>query len=362
MVSLIDKIQSAKAPPTETVEYCPLCNSARSKFLFWNFDRLHHLPGKFGVVKCEECELVRLSPRPEKGHLPFYYPSEAYYSYQPSTISIRDITNRGSLSRVRETIRQLVFYHLGYRDNPLPIWQKFFSPLLARLFFAQATYGWGDRFPRYKRDGMVLDVGCGNGSYLSFLKHHGWRVMGVELSKEAAATAKQKLDIDVIVGDLQDLSFPANSFDHIHMSHVLEHVTSPVDTLKKVRQLLKPNGTAYIEVPNYESSRRKMSEQYWYAWETPRHLYMFSPRTLSRTLHECGLSVTKIRTKRAGYFDWDSTYKKEEQVGAKLTTRPFVTGREKARLFFLPKALKVIHFFKPKSGDFICCWVKNNAE
>lgn len=362
MTPLIDKLQALKAPPTETVDNCPLCNSSKSKFLFWNFDRLNHLPGKFGVVQCEECELVRLSPRPVKAHLPFYYPAEDYYSYQVPRASINHISKRGILSKIREAIRQVVFHQLGYCEKPLSAWQRIFGPFLAKFFFKVATYGWGKKFPRYKKDGLALDVGCGNGSYLSFLKHHGWKVMGVDLSKQAAATAKQSLDIDVYVGELEDVAFPANSFDYVHMSHVLEHVTSPVDTLEKVRELLKPNGIVYVEVPNYESLRRKISGQYWYAWETPKHLYMFSPRTLSRIFRECGLTITEIETVVVDLFAWDNTYKYEDLVGKKLATRPFITRGDKVRLFLLSKSVKLIHIFRPKSGDFIRCWGKKEAE
>jgi 2-polyprenyl-3-methyl-5-hydroxy-6-metoxy-1,4-benzoquinol methylase len=362
MASLIEKIQSSPAPPTETVDNCLLCHSSKGKFLFWGFDRLNHLPGKFGVIQCEECELVRLSPRPAKAHLSFYYPPEDYYSYQEPKDSIRKVSQRGALSKVREAIRQVVFHDLGYRDKQLSTWQKLLRPFLARLFFKVGTYGWGKKFPRYKKDGVALDIGCGNGAYLSYLKHHGWKVMGVEISKQAAAVAKQSLDVDVFAGELEDFDFPPNSFDYIHMSHVLEHVTSPVETLERVRELLKPNGILYVEVPNYESLRRKISGKYWYAWETPKHLHMFSPQTLRRIFQKCGLTLTDMETTVVDLFAWDNTYKHEDLAGEKLTTRPFMTSQDKLRLFFLPRIVKLIHIFKPKSGDFICCWGRKDAE
>ena len=362
MASLLEILETQEAPPTEIVDNCLLCNSSKSKFLFWNFDRLNHLPGKFGVVQCEDCDLVRLSPRPVKDHLPFYYPTEDYYSYQESKSSIKHISKRGTLSRFREAIRQVVFYELGYRDRPLSLWQRILKPFLARFFFKAGTYGLGKKFPTYKKDGLALDVGCGNGSYLSYLKHHGWQVIGVELNKQAATIAKESLDIDVYVGELEDLAVPANSFDYVHMSHVLEHVTSPVETLKRVRELLKPHGVVYIEVPNYDSLRRKISGKYWYAWETPKHLHMFSPSTLKRLFRACDLTITDIETSVVDLFAWDNTYKYEELAGRKSTIRPFTTRGDKLKLFFLPKVVKLVHLFKPESGDFVHCWVRKEAE
>jgi len=112
MQSLIDKIQSDEAPPTEEVLNCPLCNSSESRFLFRNFDRFYHLPGKFGIVQCKSCQLVRLSPRPAKDSLGFYYPQENYYSYQMPTASINNLSERGWISKIREGIRQTVFDYL----------------------------------------------------------------------------------------------------------------------------------------------------------------------------------------------------------------------------------------------------------
>src|SRR5476651_1638743 len=103
MHSFIEKLETPDAPETELVETCPLCESKESEFLFWNCDRFYHLPGKFGLVQCKGCELVRLSPRPTRGAISFYYPDDEYYSYQTPVFSINDIAKRnGFWNRVRD--------------------------------------------------------------------------------------------------------------------------------------------------------------------------------------------------------------------------------------------------------------------
>ena len=362
MQSLIDKIQHADAPPSEEVTVCPLCDSSGSNFLFWNFDRFYHLPGKFGIVQCEDCRLVRLSPRPVKESLGFYYPSENYYSYQTPAVSLDNLTERGFVSKIREGIRQTVFDDLGYPVGKLSAWQKVLQPLLVKFFSKQSTYGWGERFPKYKKDGFALDIGCGNGSQLSYLKHYGWKVVGVDLSEEAAKVAKKNFGIDVYVGELETLPYPPNTFDFVNMSHVLEHVTSPVDTLKKVKELLKPGGIVYAEVPNYESFTRKLSKEHWFAWETPRHLFMFSPQTLERVFKESGLKIEKINTRIENLLRWDNTYKLEEEAGEKLISRPSVIGSDKLKISLLSYAVKFKHLFDKDGGDFVCCWATKSDE
>lgn len=352
MSSLIDKVQTVESPKTEEVPNCPFCKSSETRLLFWNFDRLYHLPGRFGIVQCCDCQLVRLSPRPMKDSLPFYYPEEDYYSFQ-APASIDNLTDRGRITKIREGIRQAVFDHLYYPVGKLSVWQKALQPILVRLLSRPATYG--REFPEYKENGFALDIGCGSGSYLSLLKHYGWKVFGVDLSQKAAESAKKNFGIDVHIGELESIPFPPNTFDYINMSHVLEHVASPVDTLKKVKELLKPGGIVYAEVPNYESFSRKRSQEYWYPWETPRHLFMFSPQTLEQAFKESGLEIIKIETVVYNFFAWESTYKLEEKLGRKLDSRPFITKSDKLKILLLSLSARISRLLKPSSGDFVCC-------
>jgi len=183
-------------------------------------------------------------------------------------------------------------------------------------------------------------------------------VFGVDLSQQAAETAKKNFGIDIHVGELEEIPFPPNTFDYINMSHVLEHVTSPVDTLRKVKELLKPDGVVYAEVPNYESFSRRLSKEYWFNLDTPRHLFMFSPQTLDQVFQESGLKVNRIETKIDNSSAWDNTYKLEEKLGRRVDSRPFVTGLGKAKILLSSILAKLNHFFKPSNGDFVCCWAK----
>ena len=356
MQALIDKIQAGDTPPTEEVKNCPLCNSSDSNFLFWNFDRLHHLPGRFGLVKCEKCELVRLSPRPTKNSLGFYYPEGDYYSYQSPTAALQNISSRKFIGKIRESIRNVVFDHLGYPIDNLKPWEKFFQPMAVNLFKKKATYGWNERFPKYVKNGKALDIGCGNGTFLSFLKYYGWDVSGVELNPKAAEVAQNHLGVEIFVGELEDASFEENSFDFIMLSHVVEHIPEPLEFLKLVFSLLKKGGTIYAEVPNYESFSQKYSQQCWYAWETPRHLLMFSPKTITELFEKAGFTVTKTNTRVENLLAWDNTYKQEEKIGHKISTRPYTPLLDIPKLKILSAIAQISLFLKPTSGDFVCCW------
>lgn len=353
MTSLLDKLNTADAPETELVETCPLCKSAESRFLFWNFDRLHHLPGKFGVVQCKNCHLARLSPRPLKKNLGYYYPEDGYYSYQE--ISTEN-TSQSFAGKIRESIRRLVFADLNYPVSELTTLEKVLQPAVVKLFKPRATFGWNERFPRYVSGGKALDVGCGNGAFLNVLKQLGWEVRGIEMSSKAAQVAKTAFDIDVFSGEIEDAPFEADSFDYIHINHVIEHFVDPIAELRHSAKFLKPGGIMYIEAPNIESFGCKKSGEYWLHWDSPRHLIGFSPKTLEQTVSEAGLKVVKTKTFTVNFWQWETTYKMEESRGEMLKVRPYSSQTEKLRAVWLQSLANINHYLNSDSGDYVGCW------
>jgi SAM-dependent methyltransferase len=100
----------------------------------------------------------------------------------------------------------------------------------------------------------VLEIGCGTGATLRWLKQAGrcTRTIGVELFEDAAAIAKQHAD-EVLVGNAEQLindSFDSDSFDLILCLDVLEHMVDPWLFVSKIEALLEPGGTVIVSVPN----------------------------------------------------------------------------------------------------------------
>jgi SAM-dependent methyltransferase len=338
----------------ETVENCPLCQSSKSKLLFWNFDRLYNFAGKFGTLRCEDCSLIRLSPRPSKEHLGNYYPSD-YYSYQAPPQSDEENASDSLKIKLRKKGRNMFLASLGYTVEEPAAWQSFLPGAVTNLFYRR--YGFGYKFPPYVEKGRALEIGCGSATYLNFLKHYGWQVSGVDLSPHAACAAKEHFDIDVFVGELQDAPFPKEEFDYILMSHVVEHFTNPLESMKKIRELLKPTGIAYIEVPNAESFESGKSGEFWYGWDAPRHLFMFTPLTLSKLLNQSQLKVEKMVTHEWNSFWWDNTFRLEKELGVNFSERPHRAAKYIPKHLFLRFASKINHLLKPESGYNIGCWV-----
>ncbi len=94
----------------------------------------------------------------------------------------------------------------------------------------------------------LLDVGAATGEFLDLGRQAGYEVAGIELSRFAADEARNRFDLDLFVGTLESYEAP-NTFDVIHLSHVLEHLPEPHRSIGRLRELLSPRGVIYVEVP-----------------------------------------------------------------------------------------------------------------
>ena len=90
-------------------------------------------------------------------------------------------------------------------------------------------------------------------------------------------------------GEFEKLT--ANSFDAITLWHVLEHVHDLSSYVQQLKLLLKEKGKLFIAVPNYTSLDAKIYKEYWAAYDVPRHLYHFSPRSMQVLMEKNGLKI-----------------------------------------------------------------------
>jgi SAM-dependent methyltransferase len=161
---------------------------------------------------------------------------------------------------------------------------------------------------QYKSGGAILDLGCSTGGFLASLKGPSWELFGIEMSETVAKTAEARTGAQVFVGDILDATFPPGSFDAITCFNVFEHVYQPKEVLEKVYQWLKPGGVFYTMMPNIDSAGARIFRSYWYALELPRHLYHFSPKSLTRIASSVGFQELSITTHRELYAEASAHY------------------------------------------------------
>jgi SAM-dependent methyltransferase len=245
---------------------CLLCGAQQAQPLYQTHDRLMGVDGRFALVRCHQCGLIYLRPRPTPETISRYYPP----GYGP---------------------------HQETRPEQLPAWKRW-----------SAQYGlWKRCRPIVSRKvgGRALDVGCATGLFLADLRRRGnWEVVGVEPSSEAADFAHEALGLDVHKGDLLSAQFASHSFDAVTMWDVLEHLHDPLANLREVRRILKPDGCFLFRVPMVDSLDARLFGPYWAGLDSPRHLTVFSRATLRQMLIRAGLKPLRLWGLGGGYFSF----------------------------------------------------------
>ncbi len=228
------------------------------------------------LIQCD-CGLVITSPRPTPDELGQYYPP-TYYSYLPK-----------NPSRKTQILAKLRAYKSGYppKDGTLMrlVW-KTAASLLGNFFLFYLPYcGLGK---------SLLEVGCGTGADLEWARQLGWDVHGLELNESAVEFARKR-GLDVRRSTFESADLPANSFDCIIMSQVLEHLYSPKFALQRCYELLRPSGLLLAAVPKFDSWGRHALGNYWNNLQYPIHLHHFNRPVLERMVHDAGFQVREVR-------------------------------------------------------------------
>ena len=228
----------------ETV-YCELCHSSTYEELCTTRDYRHQIPGTFHIVRCADCGLTFLNPRPTQESIGSFYPDD----YSP------------------------------YAETELtPERCRYFCESIEMI---QAEVG--------SIEGkQILDVGCATGAFLHLLRNAGATVRGLDPSPKAARAAHEMYGLEVEVSSCESAHLPPNEYDVVTMWHVMEHCHSPLASLSNIRQTLRPQGLLLIEVPNMDPLLFRLFGSRFARLETPLHLYHFVAATLRRCLAKTG--------------------------------------------------------------------------
>lgn len=234
---------------------CLMCGADRPE-VEREFSRFLRLPAPLQIVRCGECQMVYMSPRPLQDEMADYYATVETYSPE---------------AQVQHQEPLVPCYHA----------------LLEHL----------DEFSAV---GSLLDVGCGVGVFLKHARDAGWEVTGTEGSPLLADFASRYTGCRVYsCTDLRQAKIEPGTFDVISFLHVLEHVSDPLDTLKAATLLLRPGGLIVGQVPNQyldawarlpivRGHVSRVSEK---SQTNLHHMTFFTPTTFRLLFAQAGLTI-----------------------------------------------------------------------
>lgn len=138
---------------------------------------------------------------------------------------------------------------------------------------------------------VLIDVGCGYGSFLEHVAGRVHHAIGVEPSASRAASCQTR-GLDVRHGTVEHLSIP-EAADVVTLFQVLEHVVDPIPFLRRIRELLAPGGRIVIEVPNHEDLLVASKKYQWFYYQNA-HVSYYDQPALTRVIEAAGLTVNGL--------------------------------------------------------------------
>jgi len=132
----------------------------------------------------------------------------------------------------------------------------------------------------------LLDLGCGDGTYVRTANQLGIKAIGVEPKTTALHS------MVVIKSSIEKLTLK-KKFDVVTMYHVLEHVNNPKKVLIKAKENLKDEGILVLEVPLVGNFTEKFLGKDFFAYGDKTHKHFFTKRQLVQLLNETGFEVIK---------------------------------------------------------------------
>ncbi len=161
-------------------------------------------------------------------------------------------------------------------------YQTNFNAYHKRTFFVDPSLFLNPFVNELPQNASILDVGCGSGRGLLWLKNQGFQVTGFEQSPGLADLAAKHAACEVIEGDFETFDFTSFSFDAILASGSLVHVPHNrlSQVLGNIKHALKQNGIFYISLKQGDTFKTDQTQRIFYLWQAAELKRLFSTLNL----------------------------------------------------------------------------------
>ena len=189
----------------------------------------------------------------------------------------------------------------------------------------------------------LLDVGCSSGAFLTIASKLGFQAEGVEPAPQAAQGACSS-GLKVHQGFLEDIKFPANTFDIVTMFEVIEHVRDAFPLLNECHRIIKPGGLLMIGTANTDSWTAGVMKSHWEYFDISRHgghISFFNPQSIRVLAERSGFKVGSVKTHSVRFLEKEDAtpfFYRIAKIIAELMNLPSrIFGKGHDMLIFMQK-------------------------
>ncbi|PLX28274.1 hypothetical protein C0581_02970 [Candidatus Parcubacteria bacterium] len=282
---------------------CGICCKDNILFLYTSCDRQNtkNKEKTFSYYRCLDCDVVFVSPKISLDEYATYYDT-SYVSHQTGGASQKQKSNKTSSlrERVRSHISRskkrvwLCMHRIDFFQERVAS-LSWFKKIYVRIFSLSKFFK-AQPFLFSVKNMSVCDIGCGVGNFLTKMRDKNWSVEGVEPSSFAVDVCETKnIKVQKMFFDRERV-VRHRKVDLVTLNQVLEHLSDSHMALDNVSDTLKQGGVLYINTPNHDSFVAKLFKTYWYNLDAPRHMFIFSPKSLQKILEGKGFDVHRVYT------------------------------------------------------------------
>jgi SAM-dependent methyltransferase len=251
---------------------CRICGFSGESPVYTVREMMFGLKEEFCYFQCAKCQCLQISEFPQD--MSSYYQQDYYsLSQSPQNLYPNPIVSWARRQRDRCSV-----LNRG-------LWGR-----LIRLFHPEDDDMASLSRLKLNQKKRIVDVGCGTGFLLYFLKEAGFEnVLGVEPHIERDIQYPNGLTIKK--AHVHELDAEQ---DIVMFHHSFEHLPNPIETLEKVHRLLPSGGTCLIRIPLVSSEAWEKYGPNWVQLDAPRHFFLYSIKSLKVLAEKTKFNIKEI--------------------------------------------------------------------